>query len=89
MATIINEESVRKDVTPLLTERADEILHMILDLKHGNEVDLYRLQTLVLNMYKDEIELVHIVGNLYGQLESKKRKYLDVPKFMFKGEEAQ
>lgn len=89
MATIINEESVRKDVTPLLTERADEILHMILDLKHGNEVDLYRLQTLVLNMYKDEIELVHIVDKLYGQLERKKRTMIEVPKFMFKGEEAQ
>lgn len=75
-----------KEVTTVLTERADEVLHMILDLKQGKDIDLYHLQSLVLNMYKDEIELVHITNNLYEKLESKKRKVIEIPKFMIKKE---
>lgn len=58
------------------TERADELLHMILDLKQDKEVDLYRMQSLVLNMYKDEIMLVN-------ELEKRKRKVLEIPGFIF------
>lgn len=61
------------------TERADKLLHMILDLKRDNEVDLYQMQTLVLNMYKDEIMLLN-------ELERRKRRVLEVPNFMVKKE---
>lgn len=61
------------------TERADKLLHMILDLKRDKEVDLYQMQTLVLNMYKDEIMLLN-------ELERRKRRVLEVPNFMVKKE---
>lgn len=65
-----------------MTERTDELLHMILDLKQDKDVDLYRMQTLVLNMYKDEIELVHITSELEKELDRKKRKVIEIPKFI-------
>ena len=61
------------------TERADKLLHMILDLKRDKEVDLYQMQTLVLNMYKDEIMLLN-------DLERRKKRVLEVPNFMVKKE---
>lgn len=61
------------------TERADKLLHMILDLKRDKEVDLYQMQTLVLNMYKDEIMLLN-------ELERRKRRVLEIPNFMIKKE---
>lgn len=61
------------------TDRADKLLHMILDLKRDKEVDLYQMQTLVLNMYKDEIMLLN-------ELERRKRRILEVPNFMIKKE---
>lgn len=61
------------------TERADKLLHMILDLKRDKEVDLYQMQTLVLNMYKDEIMLLN-------ELERRKRRVLEIPNFMVKKE---
>lgn len=61
------------------TERADKLLHMILDLKRDKEVDLYQMQTLVLNMYKDEIMLLN-------ELERRKKRVLEVPNFMVKKE---
>lgn len=83
------KQTIENQVTYVMTERTDEILHMILDLKQDRDVDLYRLQTLVLSMYKDSIELVHTVSKLEQELESKRRKVLEVPKFMIKREEAQ
>lgn len=74
------------EVTLEMTKRTDEILHMILDLKQDKEIDLYRLQTLVLNEYKDIIELIHVIDGLEHELESKKRKVLEIPKFMSKRE---
>ena len=65
-----------------MTKRTDELLHMILDLKQDKEIDLYRMQTLVLNMYKDEIELVHISGELNRELEKKRRKVIEIPNFI-------
>ena len=82
-------QTIEKQVTLVMTERTDEILHLILDLKNDKDVDLYRLQTLVLGMYRDNIELVHTVSKLEKELDSKRRKVLEVPKFMVKREEAQ
>lgn len=79
-------QTIENQVTYAMTERTDEILHMILDLKQDKEVDLYRLQSLVLSMYKDNIDLVHTVSKLEEELENKKRKVLEVPKFMVKRE---
>lgn len=79
-------QTIENQVTYAMTERTDEILHMILDLKQDKEVDLYRLQSLVLSMYKDNIDLVHTVSKLEEELENKKRKVLEVPKFMIKRE---
>ena len=80
MKTCTTEEQVRL----AMTERTDELLHMILDLKQDKDVDLYRMQTLVLNMYKDEIELVHIASELEQELERKKRKIIEIPSFITK-----
>lgn len=82
-------QTIENQVTTLITERTDEILHLILDLKNDKDVDLYRLQTLVLGMYKDNLDLVHMVSKLEKELDSKRRKVLEVPKFMVKREEAQ
>lgn len=67
-----------------MTKRTDELLHMILDLKQNKDVDLYRMQTLVLNMYKDDINLTHAAFELERQLDSRKRKVLELPSFMAK-----
>lgn len=67
-----------------MTKRTDELLHIILDLKQNKDVDLYRMQTLVLNMYKDEINLAHVAFELNRQLDSRKRKVLELPSFMAK-----
>ena len=81
----MNEKSKEDQVKLAFTERADELLHMILDLKQDKkEVDLFRMQTLVLNMYKDELELVHCVSELEKELERRKRKIIEIPKFMSK-----
>ena len=77
------------DVVSDLTERANEVLHMILDLKMDKEVDLYHLQSLVLSMYNDEVQFAHHIAYLTAKIEEKKRKDIDVPKFMFKNREAQ
>ena len=82
----INVSANHDEVTLELTKRTDEILHMILDLKQDKEVDLYRLQTLVLNEYKDIIELLHVVDGLQHELENRKRKIIEIPKFMFQKE---
>ena len=79
---VINVSEIHDEVTLELTKRTDEILHMILDLKQDKEVDLYRLQTLVLNEYKDIIDLLHIVEGLQHELENRKRKIIEIPKFM-------
>lgn len=82
-----NEETIfEEQVILTMTERADEVLHMILDLKQDKEVNLHRLQTLVLNMYRDEVKLVHMVEELERGLDSKSRKILEIPKFMAKRE---
>ena len=72
-----------------MTERTDELLHMILDLKQDKDVDLYRMQTLVLNMYKDEIELVHITSELEKELDRKKHKVIEIPNFIINKRGAQ
>ena len=82
----INVSANHDEITLEFTKRTDEILHMILDLKQDKEVDLYRLQTLVLNEYKDIIELLHIVDGLQHELENRKRKIIEIPKFMFQKE---
>ena len=82
----INVSANHDEITLEMTKRTDEILHMILDLKQDKEVDLYRLQTLVLNEYKDVIELLHIVDGLQHELENRKRKIIEIPKFMFQKE---
>lgn len=81
-----NEEIFEEQVILTMTERADEVLHMILDLKQDKEVNLHRLQTLVLNMYRDEVKLVHMVEELERGLNDKSRKILEIPKFMAKRE---
>ena len=73
-----------KQITALMTERTDEILHMILDLKQDKEIDLYRMQSLILTMYKENIDLVHTVIELQQELDSRKRKALEIPTFMSK-----
>lgn len=78
--------NTEKQITTLMTERTDEILHMILDLKRDKEVDLYRMQSLILTMYKENIDLVHAVIELERELENRKRKALEVPTFMIKRE---
>lgn len=80
------QSEAERQVVVAMTERADELLHMLLDLKQDKEVDLYRMQTLILNMYKDEVELVHIVGELERKLDGRKRKCIEIPKFMSKRE---
>ena len=82
----INVSANHDEITLEFTKRTDEILHMILDLKQDKEVDLYRLQTLVLNEYKDIIELLHVVDGLQHELENRKRKIIEIPKFMFQKE---
>lgn len=72
------EEQVRFE----LTKRTDELLHMILNLKQEKDVDLHRMQTLVLNMYKDELELVQAVRELELALEKKTRKAIELPNFI-------
>lgn len=72
-----------------MTERTDNLLYMILGLKQERETDLQLMQTLVLSMYKDSIDLLHIVGELSNELEARKRKTLEIPRFMMKGKEAQ
>ena len=81
-----NEEIFEEQVILTMTERADEVLHMILDLKQDKEVNLHRLQTLVLNMDRDEVKLVHMVEELERGLDNKSRKILEIPKFMAKRE---
>ena len=81
-----NEEIFEEQVILTMTERADEVLHMILDLKQDKEVNLHRLQTLVLTMYRDEVKLGHMVEELERGLDSKSRKILEIPKFMAKRE---
>lgn len=86
MEHIYKETEYANEVVPSLTARTNDILHMILDLKLGKEVDLYELQTMVLDMYRDEMQFVHVIGNLYARLEEKQRKTIEIPKFMFKKE---
>lgn len=76
--------NTEKQITTLMTERTDEILHMILDLKRDKEVDLYHMQSLVLTMYKENIDLVHAVIELKKELDSKRRKEIDIPAFVTK-----
>lgn len=76
--------NTEKQITAIVTERTDEILHMILDLKQDKEVDLHRMQTLVLKMYEEELNLIYTVTELENELENRKRKTLDIPKFMMK-----
>lgn len=83
---VINVSEIHDEVALELTKRTDEILHMILDLKQDKEIDLYRLQTLVLNEYKDIIDLLHVVDGLQHELENRKRKTIEIPKFMFQKE---
>lgn len=73
-------------ITVEITNRTDELLHMILDLKQDKEVDLYRMQSLVLNMYKEEIELFNLASELEKELENRKRKVIEIPNFMSKKE---
>lgn len=75
------------EVTLRMTERADELLHMILDLHKDKEVDLYRMQSLVLCMYRDEIDYVHAVCELERELEARRKKVIELPKFMISKEE--
>lgn len=79
---VANEEGV----TLSMTERADELLHMILDLHKDKEVDLYRMQSLVLSMYRNEIDFVHTVCELERELEARRKKVIELPKFMVKEE---
>ena len=81
----MNFDEERMTIT--MTERADELLRMVLNLKQSKEVDLHRLQTLILNMYRDEAKLIHIVGELIRESESEKRKIIDIPKFMYHRED--
>ena len=81
-----NSTLYTEDVTLAMTERTDEVLHMILDLKLDKEVDLYRMQSLILSMYKDEIELIHMLNDLQRELDKKKRKTIEIPNFMVKKE---
>lgn len=75
------------EVTLGMTERADELLHMILDLHKDKEVDLYRMQSLVLSMYRDEIDFVHSICELERELDARRKKVIELPKFMISKEE--
>lgn len=78
------------NITEEFTESADEALHLILDLKQNKEVDLYKLQSLILNMYRNELELTYLAVNLSEDLENRKRKEIEIPSFMLKkGKKAQ
>lgn len=79
------------NITEEFTGSADEALHLILDLKQDKEVDLYKLQSLVLNMYRNELELAYLAVNLSEDLERKKRREIEIPSFMLKkkGKKAQ
>lgn len=70
-------------------KRANELLHMILDLKlNKDDVDLYKMQTLVLEMYTDNIHLNCEVSRLQSEIDSKKRKVIEIPNFVCKRKEA-
>ena len=75
-----------KQITASMTERTDEILHMILDLKQDKKIDLYRMQSLILTTYKETIDLVHAVVETKRELENRKRKVIEIPTFMCKRE---
>lgn len=75
------------EVTLAMAERADELLHMILDLHKDKEVDLYRMQSLVLSMYRDEIDFVHSICELERELDARRKKVIELPKFMISKEE--
>lgn len=78
----MEEKELTKEVSA--TEQANELLHMILDLKEGKEnVDLYQMQSIVLNMHNEIMSLSHRVELLEQQIENSKRKTLEVPRFMF------
>ena len=80
----------QEDISVVITDRTDELLHMILNMKQDKGVDLHRMQTLVLAMYKDSIDLLHTANELNNILEMKKRRNIEIPKFMCKnGREAQ
>lgn len=86
----VKEVSINKsEITLAITERVDELLHMILDLKQGKETDLYQMQSLILNMYKDQIDAINTICELSNELEQKRRRMLEIPKFMSKEKEAQ
>lgn len=77
------------EVTWNTTDETNEMLHMILDLKQGKEVDLYQMQTTVLHMYKDQIQLLCMIHELHKELEMRKKRKIEIPKFMSKEEKAQ
>lgn len=70
-------------------ERANELLHMILDLRLcKDDVDLHKMQTLVLEMYTDNIRLNCEVTKLKNELDNRKRKIIEIPTFVAKKGEA-
>lgn len=76
------------EATSYVTEEVNELLHMLLDLKQDKETDLYLMQSIILDMYRHQMELVHTISNLNKELEMRKRKVIEIPKFMLKEKEA-
>ena len=78
------EETMKRQMVNTMTERTDELLRMILDLKQDKEIDIYRMQKLVVDTYKEELDLLNVINNLESELDKRKRKSIEIPKFMFK-----
>lgn len=70
-------------------ERTNELLHMVLDLRmNANDVDLRKMQHLILGLYTDNIRLNCKVCDLERELERRKRTIIEVPSFVAKKKEA-
>lgn len=66
-------------------ERTNELLHMVLDLRmNANDVDLRKMQHLILGLYTDNIRLNCKVCELEQELEKRKRTVIEIPSFVRK-----
>lgn len=70
-------------------ERTNELLHMVLDLRmNATDVDLRKMQHLILGLYTDNIRLNCKVCDLEHELERRKRTVIEIPSFVAKKKEA-
>lgn len=74
----------RQEAKTELTAKVDEVLHMILDLKQDKDVDLYHMQTIILEMYKNELDLIDTVYQMDRERQKKTIRDITIPKFMIK-----